>query len=619
MWTCRRSSLLSYTVETTSLGHLIQRQSRLRRSNSRCSKESHGLPSVDSSDEDPVAVYADQIEKNLENVPFVRDVGSSGDLKSNGTVSGGTSPASSFQESEFVLILAACCIGVSTGVGVVIFNDAVAGIREYIWGDVTVLDGRQLLERIPWDDLYPRLLLPPVVASFVVGCISTLTTSKDNNRSRTPLEKLGRIGSSIVGLGSGVSLGPEGPSVEIGVDISQVFVERFRSGRKHVSSLIAAGSGAGVAAGFNAPISGVFFAVESVLQRELYVPIGLRVAQEKESSGLSIAMILLASVLAAVVSQAGLGSSPAFLVPDYSLESLYELPLYLVFGGVCGVVSSLFLYSLEFAADFFRSDSFSSLLSQGSKEPDTGGNTKVMQSVGFPVVGGLITGIFALKYPEILYEGFDNVNSVLSAPRGDYSAQILIEIVLLKIVATSICRGSGLKGGIYAPSIFMGAALGSAFGLSCQSLAEIIGISVSPPQAFALVGVGAMLASACDVPLTSILLLFELTRDYLIILPTLAAVGISYWVSSSFLLWKQSNLQTHESITPTGDDHSSSENLMSNTTSTYMIINHSADLTISQICALLEESGEHNTAIVTDTNNGKIAKVTLLHNTELHE
>ena len=135
----------------------------------------------------------------------------------------------------------------------------------------------------------------------------------------------------------------------------------------------------------------------------------------------------------------------------------------------------------------------------------------------------------------MLYEGFENVNSVLSAPSGDYTAGILLQIVALKIVATSVARGSGLRGGIYAPSIFIGASLGSAFGLTVNELFD----AVSAPQAYALVGVGATLASACDIPLTGILLLFELTRDYLIIVPSLAAVGISYWISSNYLQYRK--------------------------------------------------------------------------------
>ena len=177
--------------------------------------------------------------------------------------------------NEFVLILAACLIGISTGFGVVLFNDAVAFIRHCIWDEQTsfsVLDGRQLLSSLEADEFgWLRLVGPPVVGSAVVSGILWLSSGGGSSESmpfRKARERLGRIGSAVVGLGSGVSLGPEGPSVEIGVDLATIFIEQFKSGRQHIASLIAAGSGAGVAAGFNAPISGVFFAVESVLQRD---------------------------------------------------------------------------------------------------------------------------------------------------------------------------------------------------------------------------------------------------------------------------------------------------------------------------------------------------------------
>lgn len=429
-----------------------------------------------------------------------------------------------FDEPEFALILVACLIGIGTGAGVVIFNDAVKYIRQVLWDDTTVVTGRQLLSHLPESVLVPQLLLPPLLGSILVGLITASTSGKTSvpsdgkKSSHIIVKKLARIMNAIISLGTGISLGPEGPSVELGKDVAQAAGNLLKSnGRRHLAPLLAAGSGSGVAAGFNAPVSGVFFAVETVLQNR-------RSSSISGSNGLTIAMVLLASVLAAVVSQAGLGSSPAFRVPDYRLESLLELPLYLFFGSICGFVSSSFSYSLK-----ITSQAFEQLQGQEDEEPN-------VKMVLLPVIGGLTTGVLALGYPEILYQGFDNVNAVLSSSSGsDYSVSILIQIVILKIIATSVCRGSGLQGGIYAPSIFIGASLGSAFGLACNILADSLHVAVSPPQAYALVGVGAMLASTCEVPLTSILLLFELTRDYLIILPTLAAVGISFWVSS---YWK---------------------------------------------------------------------------------
>lgn len=485
----------------------------------------------------------------------------------------------SFQETEFALILAACSIGLLTGLGVVLFNDAVGGIRHFVWGDVSGVTGRQLLYRVE----APRLVLPPVMAGGVVGLIalvgsSSISKVKRDKNGPSWFERISRVGSSIVTLGGGASLGPEGPSVEIGRDVAEYFVNTLKSGKKHVSSLVAAGSGAGVAAGFNAPIAGVFFAVETVLQREEYMARRVKVLQERESSGLTIAMVLLAAVLAAVVSQAGLGSSPAFKVPDYSLESFGELPLYFLFGTVCGIVSSAFLYSLSFARDTVQ------VLRMKTTNDS-------VAAVGFPLLGGLTTGIIALWYPEILYQGFDNVNSVLRSS-GYYDASILMQIVVLKIVATSVCRGTGLKGGLYAPSIFIGASLGSAYGLACQEMGDVLGLSVSPPQAYALVGVAALLASVCEVPLTSILLLFELTRDYLIILPALATVGISFWVSSNWVLWKEKRRSTLATPVPVHRDDEAN-----------LVIRIDDGFTISQILALCEAQNKNTVIVLNDEDN----------------
>jgi H+/Cl- antiporter ClcA len=467
-------------------------------------------------------------------------------------------------DPEIALILAAIAIGVVTGGSVVLFNDAIHYIRDAIWHGETLLTGRELLQQFSEFELWPRIVFPPVLGGLFVGLLGLLaggyadpppppaalplpsTSDSDNNGSQSnnanELEWRRKIDSvtrpvaraiaAAVTLGSGASLGPEGPSVDIGRSFAKGLSSVLRDPQRHLTSLVAAGSGAGVAAGFNAPIAGVFFAVETVLQRQLLRAVAsssdqnAKQAQQQaqrmqDSSALTVAMVLLASVVAAVVSQAGLGSSPAFRVPEYRLQSMYELPLYLVFGALCGAVSASFSYSARVADDAFTE------LKQG---PD-GGSAGIAGTALLPALGGLTTGVLALGYPEILYQGFDNVSSVLSS-NGEYPPGLLVQIVVLKIIATTISRGSGLQGGIYAPSIFIGAALGSAFGTFVHNVGDPSGLILSAPQAYALVGVAAMLASNCGVPLTAILLLFELTRDYLIIVPTLAAVGISFWISS---------------------------------------------------------------------------------------
>ncbi|KAI3429266.1 hypothetical protein D9Q98_005363 [Chlorella vulgaris] len=497
-------------------------------------------------------------------------------------------PQQQKDEPELALIVVACGIGLATGAAIVAFNIGVHWIRDLVWQDQELLTSNKLRD-ITETDLWPKIVFAPLLGGLAVGSLGWLiggyddtvkpkltpstdlqqrlqrglceagndglasadelgskpaataaTSSSSSSSSSGPAAAAGeqwkaaagavvrpvaRALAAVVTLGSGASLGPEGPSVDIGKSVAQGLGSSLRSRQRHLTSLIAAGSGAGVAAGFNAPISGVFFAVETVLQRqklprggsgsELTPQAAVAAQQEQQRSGLTVAMVLLASVLAAVVSQAGLGSSPAFTVPEYRLESLYELPLYLLFGAICGIVSASCSFSTRVATE-----AFDELREQNKFE-----------AALTPAMGGLTTGMLALGYPEILYQGFDNVNNILSS-NGAYAPGLLIQIVVMKVIATAICRGSGLQGGLYAPSIFIGAALGTAFGLIVNALGDPLGLTIAAPQAYALVGVAALLASNCQVPLTSVLLLFELTRDYLIILPTLAAVGISFWVSS---------------------------------------------------------------------------------------
>ncbi|KAL3163044.1 hypothetical protein ABBQ32_009468 [Trebouxia sp. C0010 RCD-2024] len=518
-----------------------------------------------------------------------------------------------YDEPEAAVLLVACAIGLATGAGVVIFNNIIHDIRDFVWPNTPVNNANWVYwaRDLPLSERWVTLLLPPASGGLAVGLLryfsggfenppsgqqqqtdqklpkadglpvqpsaalapgqdtdssaqappppssspsqskaAVFSNSADssgdnssNNRtnarvksnseastSSTPTlwsltpgsasfqggvlsvtRPLLKAAAAAITLGTGNSLGPEGPSVEIGRAAARGLGTVLKSKQRRLLSLVAAGSGAGVAAGFNAPISGVFFAVETVLQAQ---GSDLRRNSGDTTPGLTIAMVLLASVLAAIVSQAGLGMVPAVKVPDYQLQSALELPLILIFGACCGLVSASFAYSNQVTAGVFQR------LEQRGVSP-----------VLMPAIGGLVTGLLACQYPEVLYQGFGNVNAILQN-KDHFAPLLLFQILAVKIFVTSVSKGSGLVGGAYAPSIFMGATLGSGFGGAAALVMNPFHIPVAAPQAYALVGVAAMLAANCQVPLTSVLLLFELTRDYFIILPTLAAVGISYWVAS---------------------------------------------------------------------------------------
>eukprot|EP00887_Chlorella_sp_A99_P003046 scaffold9.g3046.t1 len=432
-------------------------------------------------------------------------------------------------EPEAALILVACGIGLATGAGIVSFNDAVHAIREAIWSQELGGMAAALAASARGaagaagasDELWPRVVFPPVVGGLAVGALGLLIGGyEDRSPSsaaaatagaaapagggggggwRAQLQAVARplsraVAASIT-LGTGASLGPEGPSVDIGRSVAKGLGSTLRSRSRHLSALLAAGSGAGVAAGFNAPVAGVFFAVETVLQKQqqqLLAKLANGGADARagpppraDESGLTVAMVLLASVLAAVVSQAGLGSSPAFRVPAYRLESMYELPLYL---------------GIRVASDAFEE------LRQQHR----------LEGALLPGVGGLVTGVLALGYPEVLYQ------ARLAWWRGALWCGVLWRGV------------AWWRGVLWCGAIWFAPSPPSPQGF--DNVNNILSSNNYAPgllaQAYALVGVGAMLASNCAVPLTAVLLLIELTRDYLVILPTLAAVGISFWVSS---------------------------------------------------------------------------------------
>ncbi|KAL3700990.1 hypothetical protein R1sor_019012 [Riccia sorocarpa] len=463
----------------------------------------------------------------------------------------GSFAATAIQESlppEGFAVLMSCAVGLLTGAGVVAFNLAVHEIHDIVFKGIPE-SGAPWLRDQPLESIWQQIVFVPVGGGVIVGILNTVRFALGETKEEqsgpgetssfwTGVKAVGRqllktLGAAVT-LGTGNSLGPEGPSVEIGASIASGVGTLFRNSRERKLSLVASGSAAGISSGFNAAVAGCFFAVESVLRQ----------ASSDSAPSLTTAMVLLSSVLASVVSQAGLGSDPAFRIPPYDFRSPTELPLYLLLGVLCGLVSVTLTKGSAYATTVFE---------------------WLQKTVGIPPgflppLGGLCVGLVSLRYPEVLYWGFANVDVLLESQfpwvKGP-PAFLLLQLVGVKVVVTSICRGSGLVGGVYAPSLFIGAALGSAYGkLAVYALAHadprlLDSLDVAAPQAYALVGMAAMLAGVCQVPLTAVLLLFELTRDYRIILPLMAAVGLSSWIASTFQRKKPRDVQA--SVAPSSD------------------------------------------------------------------
>lgn len=419
-------------------------------------------------------------------------------------------------------ILPACFVGLFTGIAVVLFNYTVHEIRDLSWGEIPGRGATWLREE-PIETKWVRVVLVPAVGGLIVSLLNMLRSALEDSADgtamniRSAMKPVLKTLAACFTLGTGNSLGPEGPSVEIGVSVAKGVGAFLDRGAKKKLSLRAAGSAAGIASGFNAAVAGCFFAVESVLW------------PSPSESSLSLtnttSMVILSAVIASVISEIGLGSEPAFSVPLYDFRSPSELPLYLLLGALCGFVSVGLSKSTSLMLALFD-----------RIERDVG----IPRAV-FPILGGSTVGFIALAYPEILYWGFQNVDTLLESRPFSYglSADLLVQLVAVKIVTTSLCRASGLVGGYYAPSLFIGAATGMAYGKIVGHLISISNpllhlsvLEVASPQAYALVGMAATLAGVCQVPLTAVLLLFELTQDYRIVLPLLGAVGFSAWITS---------------------------------------------------------------------------------------
>ncbi|XP_068338075.1 chloride channel protein CLC-f-like [Pyrus communis] len=420
---------------------------------------------------------------------------------------------------EWALLLLGCLLGLATGLLVAAFNKGVHVIHEWAWAG-TPSDGAAWLRLQRLGDTWHRILLIPVTGGVIVGMMHGLLEilgqiRQSGSSQRQGFDLLAAVFPSIkavqaaVTLGTGCSLGPEGPSVDIGKSCANGISLMMENNRERKIALVAAGAAAGISSGFNAAVAGCFFAIETVL----------RPLQAENSPPFTTAMIILASVISSTVSNVLQGTQSAFTVPTYDLKSAAELPLYLILGMLCGAVSVALTRLVAWFTKFFD------FIKERFGLPD----------VACPALGGLGAGIIALKYPGILYWGFTNVEEILHTGRTASAPGIwlLTQLSAAKVVATALCKGSGLVGGLYAPSLMIGAAVGAVFGGSAAELinSAIPGnAAVAQPQAYALVGMAATLASVCSVPLTSVLLLFELTKDYRILLPLMGAVGLAIWV-----------------------------------------------------------------------------------------
>lgn len=403
------------------------------------------------------------------------------------------------REYSFNMLMAGI-IGIIGGYGAVGFRWAIAIVQTTTFHVKSPTF--DILLQLPW---YWRLAIP-VIGGLIVGPIVTFFSSEAKGhgvpevmaavatkggiiRGRVAAAK---VVASAVTIGTGGSAGSEGPIVQIGSSVASTLGQLFRVSPRRMKTFVGCGAAAGIAATFNAPVAGMLFSLEIVMG-------DFGVSQ--------LSPIIVASVLATAVSRMHLGNAPAFAIPGYEMVSPMELIPYALLGIGAAFVAVAFNKSLSWTEDFFENWKFPDWMK--------------------PAVGGLVIGVMgAIGLPHVYGVGYEFIEEALA---GHLALTLMLMLIVAKIVATSATLGSGGSGGILAPSLFMGAMIGGILWNGAHAIApEYVSSTYGP---YAMVGMAAVVAAATHAPLQAILIIFELTGGYEVILPLMLASIIAVIVS----------------------------------------------------------------------------------------
>jgi H+/Cl- antiporter ClcA len=434
---------------------------------------------------------------------------------------------------------------------------------------------------------YPKLLfLIPTLGGILVGLIlwlggpfppglrGQLQEVDDNQHKKTPepnsnrhdetktqIDFVRKSSAAVFTLGTGCSLGPEGPCVEIGLNSARSCLQLVNTVNSTLQSpvtfeeqswnriLLSSGAAAGVAAGFNAPLAGVFFALE-IMQAAFESIDQQKTTEEGFKPGLSftantsITPILIACVLSALTSKAILGNQLIFQAARgvFIQTPLAELPLYFLLGAMSGLMSFVFSYTAKISQSFFAGE--------WGPQPVRTAMSSCPDPVK-PAIGGLLCGLVGLYYPQILFFGYETLNPLLKT-QAYLPISVILTLLAAKTVFTALSAGSGLVGGTFAPSLFLGSMTGTVFRDGAAQVVKHFNnidastipvisylvhtvpfpeLQLASAPAYAMVGAASVLAALFRAPLTGTLLLFEVTRNYDVLLPIMASAGVASIIS----------------------------------------------------------------------------------------
>ncbi len=404
------------------------------------------------------------------------------------------------QDIYFLFI--ASLVGIGSGYGAVFFHEAIRFVQSTLFIHLHNTYGE-------WEYAPFMVALYPAIGGLLVGLIARFFPSESRGHGvpdviKAVIARGGYLKSSLavqktitsaLSIGSGGGAGREGPIVQIGASIGSAIGQFFRLSSDQLRTLVACGAAGGIAAIFNAPLGGVMFALEIIIG---------------DFSVKTFSPIVVSSVIATAVARSILGDHPTFVATNYSLVSNYELLFYLALGMMAGVVSVWFTRLVFATEDFFA----------GLKRIP-----KVLQ----PAIGGLAVGVMLIGIPSIAGFSYEINNQAIL---GEANVLMLALVFILKPIAVGLTLGSGGSGGVFAPAMKAGAAFGGVVGFLVHYLFPE---QTASSGAYALVGMGAMVAGTMHAPLTAILMIFEISDTYQVILPIMFAAVSSAVVARLFM------------------------------------------------------------------------------------
>jgi CIC family chloride channel protein len=397
------------------------------------------------------------------------------------------------------LSILALIIGVGVGYGALGFRLGIEAIQSQTFG-FALHDGFHLVAQLPWwlvvavptlgglaIGLFVFYLMPERRAQGVADVIEAGARHGGRIDAATTIKAAAL---SLGSLGVGASVGREGPVIHLGAGLASWAAQKLHLNPSLALTLLGCGLASAIGASFNAPIAGVFFALEVVIGHYALH---------------TFAPIVISAVAGTVISRIHLGAFPAFVVPTYDIASFFEFPAFILLGLVCAVAAILFIRSMFLAED-------------------------VINKIGWPIwirpmIGGATIGATAIFLPHILGVGYAATNAALQATLPLW---LMLALIVAKTATTAVSLGSRFGGGVFSPSLFVGAMVGGSFGIIAGSIFPDLAAS---PGFYAMVGMGAVAAPVIGAPVSTILIVFELTGEFSVVIAAMVAITLSTTIS----------------------------------------------------------------------------------------